>query len=68
MEDLTISVHHAELKYNHLDQSWQIKDRGRYGRGSSNGIWLRIRYFPISKFNDQSTFRIGIYIYVINIL
>eukprot|EP00826_Nyctotherus_ovalis_P063527 TRINITY_DN9318_c0_g4_i1.p2 TRINITY_DN9318_c0_g4~~TRINITY_DN9318_c0_g4_i1.p2 ORF type:complete len:168 (-),score=48.32 TRINITY_DN9318_c0_g4_i1:52-555(-) len=42
MEDETVSSHHAQLTFDSSTSTWNIKDHGRKGTGSSNGTWIKI--------------------------
>ena len=71
-QDGGISTHHAKLEFDNKRNLWTIYDHGRLGKGSKNGIWLRITYADITQFDFTSSFSIGkclfyIYIYIYNI-
>ena len=57
-EDETISVHHAQLKFDLTSRSWQIKDHGRTGNGSSNGTWIKLAV-PTTIVTHEDIIRIG---------
>jgi len=42
MDDETISSQHAQLTFDSSNSTWNIRDHGRTGKGSSNGTWIKL--------------------------
>lgn len=52
-DDDTVSLHHAKLSFDSSTSTWNIKDHGRKGTGSSNGTWIKIGTDTIIVNTDQ---------------